>query len=105
DEGGLAPGNVGRVGQVSLGEDAVMDPDRVQVAGPDAEQGEARRVDGSGLDLHLRADPPSAPQQLARGEQQRLPPLGTTDIAKQRLVAALTEPVAAALLEISHPAR
>ena len=105
DEGGLAPGDVACVGHGPLSEDAVVDRNRVQVAGPDAEQGEARSVGDRGLDLHLGADPSSAPQKLARGEEQRLPPLRTGCVAEQRLVTALTQPVGAGVLEISHPPR
>ena len=58
----------------------------------------------SGLDLNLGAHPPAAPQQLARREQQRLPALGTSGESEERLVIPLSQPIAASVLEISHPA-
>ena len=104
DEVGLAPGHVCRVGHGSLCEDAVVDRDRVQVAGPDAKEREVLPINDRRLDLYLGTDPSSAPQQLAGGEQQRLPRLRPGDVAKHRLVTALTKSVAAGVLQISHAA-
>src|SRR5665647_1882011 len=105
DERGLAPCDVCRVGHLPLREDAVVDRECMQVAGPNAEQCQALRVDDSGCHLLLGADPSTAPQQLARGEQQGLPRLRTRGEGEQRLVVALAQPVAAGVLEISHAAR
>src|SRR5665647_2763240 len=105
DERGLAPCDVCRVGHLPLRQDAVVDRECMQVAGPNAEQRQALRVDDSGCHLLVGADPSTAPQQLARGEQQRLPRLRTRGEGEQRLVVALAQPVAAGVLEISHAAR
>src|SRR5665647_219798 len=103
DEVVLAPGKVRRVGHRPPRQDGVVDRERVKVAGPDAEQSQARGVDISWLDVHVGPGAPSAPEQLAGGEQQGLPRLRADDIAEHCLIAALTEPVAAAVLDISHP--
>jgi hypothetical protein len=77
----------------------------MQVARPGAEHGEAGRVNLSWLDVYLGARPPSAPQQLVRGEQPRLPPLRADDIAEHGFVVALAQPVTSAVLEVCHPSR
>ncbi len=75
----------------------------MEVAGPDAQQREAWSVDDGGRDLHVGANTQAAPQQLARGEEHRLPRLGAGGESEQRTVCPFTQAIAAGVLEISHP--
>ena len=71
-----------------------------RISSPYAEQGQLGSVGLSWPDVHLGAGPLPAPQQLAGGEQQRLPPLRADGIPEHRLVTALPRTVGPTTL---HP--
>jgi hypothetical protein len=75
DEGALAPGRVGGVGEAAPEQDLVVDADRVQVTGPDPEQGVAAGAGVTGLDGETRPVPLARPDELAGGEQDGFPRL------------------------------
>ena len=85
-------------------EDPVLDGDRGQVAGANADEGVARPL----LLLLLVGDrpvlrPPRLPEGQVRREEVVLPGVRADVEAEERLVVALVEPVGAALLLVGQP--
>ena len=90
---------------VALEQHPVVDGQRVQVAGADAEHG-VRRVPQLALMADvLRLDaargPGAGPHQLPGGEQHGLPGDGVSGVPEQRTVRPLAQPVAAGLLLVA----
>ena len=96
DERAVAAGCVVSVDVRAAREDAVLDADRSEVAGADAEKGERLGRRRLRLDRHAPV-PPGAPEAQPRREEELLPGVRTDREAEAGLIVAAVQPVAAAL--------
>ena len=100
----LAARRVVAVDVRALEEDPVLDRDRVEIAGADAE--ERKRPLGRRLLDELRPAlvvPTRLPEAHARGQQPALPRVRADRIAEPRLVVAALEPVGGGVLHLRPP--
>ena len=100
DERVLAARRVVAVGVAAAEEDAVLDRDRVQLAGAHADERERRILERLLLDLEAAVAAPRPPEPDARRKQELLPRVRADRVAEARLVLAPLEPVGAGVLDV-----
>ena len=101
----LAPGGVVAVDVPAAEENPVLDPDRRQLAGADADECERARLDRLLLYLEVDAVLLRLPEPYPRREEEALPGGRADRVAEARVVVPALESVEASVLDVRPPRR